>query len=55
MGTSNSDLAKVLGTGPKEAMAFTDALAEKIRLATVDDDHREDVVRVLLQLCTVRS
>lgn len=46
--------ATIAGTGPRQARAIADALAEKLRLATVDDPQREDVVRALLHKCEMR-
>lgn len=54
LGKTDAELAVIAGTGPRQARAIADALAEKLRLATVDDDQRDDVIVELLRLCQVR-
>lgn len=54
LGKPDADLAIITGTGPRQARAVANALAERVRLATLDDPHRDDVVLVLLQLCVAR-
>ncbi|HTC69106.1 MAG TPA: hypothetical protein VK662_06000 [Acidothermaceae bacterium] len=54
LGKPDAELALVLGVGPRRAAALAAALAEKLRLATTDDEEREDVVAELLRLCVVK-
>ena len=54
LGKPDADLAIITGTGPRQARAIANALAERVRLATLDDPHRDDVVLVLCQLCVTR-
>ena len=55
LGDPDADLSVIAGTGPEQARAQADALAEKVRFATVDDDQYRVVALALLQLCEVRT
>lgn len=50
LGASGTELAGVFGVGPNRARVIADRLAERIRLATIDDADCEQVVLQLVQL-----
>jgi hypothetical protein len=54
LGEPDDVLATIADVGPKQARAIADALAGKLRLATVNDPQHDDVVLVLLALCQAR-
>jgi hypothetical protein len=54
LGEPDDVLATISGVGPREARAIADTLAEKLRLATVDDQQHDDLVLALLALCQTR-
>jgi hypothetical protein len=55
LGGTGPELAAITGTGPKQAKVIAAAVAEKVRLATVDDDERDDVVLCLADWCRPAS
>ena len=54
LGKSTAELTAVLETGPKAARRIADALVEKLRLGTVDEEHLDSVVGFLRQRCVAR-
>lgn len=54
LGKSEAEIALVLDIGPRRAGALAIALAERLRLATTDDEEREDIVIELVRLCVVK-
>jgi len=54
LGKPPREIAEVLEIGPKRAAVLEKALREKLKLATVDDHEKEDVVKYLFGLCQNR-
>ena len=55
LGRPATEQGEVLGAGPKTARAIAEALGEKLRQATVDDEDRDEIVAILLQRCEAGS
>ncbi|HVW80738.1 MAG TPA: hypothetical protein VHB69_07355 [Mycobacteriales bacterium] len=55
LGETGPALAVITGTGPKQAKAIAAAVAEKVRLATVNDDERDETVLSLAERCRGES
>lgn len=54
LGKSAAELAAVLEAGPKAARRIADALAEKLRVATMSDEQLDNVIGFLQQRCVTR-
>lgn len=51
LGGTNVDMAATLGVGRRRSKAIAESLTEKLRIATIDDEDRDDVLATLLRLC----
>ena len=51
LGGTNVDIAATLGVGRRRSKAIAESLTEKLRIATINDEDRDDVLATLLRLC----
>lgn len=51
LGGTDVEMAAVLGVGRRKAKTVAQAVAEKLRIATIDDEDRDHVLAALLRLC----